>query len=105
MFWIYLVVTLLFDLLSMTFARKYVLTDEKHFFVLALFGFLMVGLFMVQMLRFEGIAVANAIWGGFVVLATLLIGIFYFREQISLLQIIGVLTVVLGIVLIEWKSI
>ncbi|MDH3324634.1 MAG: SMR family transporter [Candidatus Peregrinibacteria bacterium] len=103
MFWIYLTATLVFDVVGMTFAKKYVLYNQNYFFVLALLSFLAVGFFMIQMLRFEGIAIANAIWAGMTVTATLLIGILYFKEQVSLLQIIGIMTVLVGIVMVEWK--
>jgi len=103
-FWTILLATLVADVIGMTFARKFALSHDRVFAVLAVLSFAIVGICMIQLLQLRGIALANALWAGASAFATLLIGVFYFREQISAPQVFGIFAILIGIFLIEFFS-
>jgi len=102
MFWLFLLSTLFFDLLGMALARKYVLESENFLFWLSLLCFLCMGFFFLQVVRYEGMAIANILWTTLSVLGSTAIGFLYFQEKITSLQTIGIFICLLGIVLIQW---
>ena len=100
-FWLFLSVTLVLDILGMSFAKQYTLSDKWWWLALAIacFGALIIA--FVQMLRLESLAFTNAIWAGFTALATVLIGWLIFGEKLSSVQLIGIVLIVGGVILLE----
>ena len=100
-FWLFLSITLVLDILGMSFAKQYTITDKWWWLTLAIacFGALIIA--FVQMLRLESLAFTNAIWAGFTALATVLIGWLIFGEKLSPIQLMGVILIVGGVILLE----
>jgi small multidrug resistance pump len=100
-FWIFLLITLLLDVLGMSFAKQYVNTDKWWYLALAIVCFSTLIIAFVEMLRLESLAFTNTIWAGFTALSTVLIGWIIFGEKLSPIQLWGIALIVVGIVLLE----
>lgn len=100
-FWIFLIITLLLDVIGMSFAKQFVNTDKWWWLILAVlcFGGLIIA--FTEMLRLESLAFTNAIWAGFTALATVLVGWIIFGEKLSTLQLGGIILIVGGVILLE----
>lgn len=61
------------------------------------------GYFFARSLQYEGVAVTNIIWIALSIIMVTLIGYFGFKEPISLLQVVGIITIIIGLVLINLK--
>ncbi len=96
-----MVATLLLDWVGVTFAKKYVVTDEWVWLAGAILCFSGLAIAMVQLFKIENLAVANAIWAGLAVTGMTIISWLYFGEKLSPLQIFGMVFVVGGIILLE----
>ena len=89
------------DLLMMVCAKKYLLTHEISFLVVLGIIMLVMGFFFVQMVRYEGIALANLLWVALSLVASTGVGVFLFHEKILLLQWIAIVIIIAGILLLE----
>lgn len=104
MFWLYLIFCLGFDLLGLSLGKKYVLTDNWIFLVASIISFIFVSLFFVQMMRYEGMGIANTIWAVVSLLGSIAIGLLIFHEKISSFQFWGIFFCLIGIILIQWST-
>ncbi len=100
-FWIFLSITLVLDLVGISFAKQYVVSNKWWWLALAITFFGTMVIALVQMLRIESLAFTNAIWAGFTAIATVLIGWIIFGEKLSSLQLLGIVLIVGGVVLLE----
>ena len=104
MFWFYLASCLVFDMMGLSFAKKYVLTHHWGFFIATLVAFLLVGFFFLQMMRYEDMGIANTIWAALSLIISVILGFLIFHEKISTLQFAGIFLCLIGIVLIQWPT-
>ncbi|MBT3348838.1 EamA family transporter [bacterium] len=101
MFWFWLGIVIVFDLIGVSFAKKAADGDGNIFLALGIVCFSLVIVFLTQMFRHENFSVGNAVWYGTAMLAVPLIGIFYFHEKLSWPQWIGMGLLCAGILLVE----
>ena len=104
MFWLYLGIVLVFDLAGVSLAKKYAMTHEWPFLVIAMTCFVFVIWFLTKMFEYRNFSIGNAVWYGTAMIIVPLIGVFYFGDKLSPLQWIGIFAILLGILLIEWPT-
>jgi len=81
--------------------KKWVVTNNYWFYAIGMVIYL-VGLnFLAQSYKFKNIAVASVIFVIFNVVTLSLVSWFYFKETLSLLQIIGICLGIVAVVLLE----
>ena len=100
-FWLLMTATLLLDWTGVTLAKKYVITEEWYHLAGAMLCFAALAVAMVQLFRIENLAIANAIWAGLAIVGITLIGVFYFKEMLTPLQITGIVLIIGGVILLE----
>ena len=101
MFWVWLGIVILFDILGVSFAKKAADGDGNIFLWLGILCFGLMFIFLTQMFRHETFSVGNAVWYGTAMIVVPLIGVFYFHEKLSPLQWIGMGLLCAGILLVE----
>lgn len=104
MFWGWLAITLVFDLVGMTLGKKFTTTQEGLYLLGAILSFAVMGYTMTQMLAFKELAIANVLWAVSISAILIFVGVFYFQEKLSWLQLVGITLCVAGVVLIQWPS-
>jgi len=104
MFWVTLAGALFFDIAGMILGKHYLITKTPLFLWLMMAAFLMMGVCVLQVLRFEGVGIMNTIWSAFSISGALIAGMYFFGEKIAPLQWVGISVVVLGIIIIEWPG-
>jgi small multidrug resistance pump len=100
-FWIFFIITFSLDIVGMSFAKQYVVSNKWWWLALAIACFGTMIITLVQMLRIESLAFTNAIWAGCTALATVIIGWLVFGEKLSSLQLVGIVLIVGGVILLE----
>ncbi len=100
-FWIFLIITLILDVVGMSFAKQYTSTEKLYWLALAITCFIGLVFAFVQMLRIESLAFTNAIWAGLASISTVLIGWLIFDEKLSPLQLGGIVLIIGGVILLE----
>jgi len=102
MFWLFFSLVCLFDVLGITLGKYYSLTQNNWHLAGAAVSFTFVGLFFALSLNYKGIALANIIWAGFATILITSTGYFFFKEAISPLQLTGIVTIVVGLLLVNY---
>lgn len=103
-FYIYVSLIAIFDLMGSMLAKMWAMKENPLYLIGTIFCFGIAGFFFAKSLKFEGLAVANIIW---IVLSIVIVSIasyFFFHENLSRVQILGILTVLIGVVLVNLKS-
>lgn len=94
----------IFDLCAVYFGKMYSLTDRWFFVLLCSLAWAVSGVFFSLSLKYEGMAIVNILWIAVSTIATTVLCVLYFKEQIGLLQYIGMGVIVIGIALLFVKS-
>ncbi|MFA5842948.1 MAG: SMR family transporter [Candidatus Gracilibacteria bacterium] len=95
--------TALADLAGEIAAKYHDLTKNNWFLWLTIVFFGLAGFLFAKSLRFEGMAITNILWVALSTILVTLVGYFYFKETISLLQWIGIGVILIGLILVSWK--
>lgn len=77
---------------------------KKYMFVLAVFFYSIVAYCIFLAYKFKGVGMVNALWSGMSVLLMILVGIFLFKENVSLIEGVGVVLILSGIICINLKK-
>jgi small multidrug resistance pump len=102
MFWFYFSFVYLFDILGVTAAKWYSLHGTPWYLVLCMASFAMTGLFFSLAVKESNqMAIANILWVSVAALLITAIGYFFFKEDLSTMQLAGVGVIFLGLLLIN----
>ena len=93
----------IFDLLGIISGKLWSLHKNPWWLVATALFFAAAGLTFARSLRYEGIAITNILWVSFSALFITVVGYFVFKENISLLQFAGMLIIIVGLAMINWK--
>lgn len=102
--WLYLSLAIAFEISSVVLMKLRAISDNGQGMI---FMYLTVGLsftFMALALKKITLAVAYATWESLGLLAIAAIGTIFFREHLSILQLIGILFLLGGVVLVNFAE-
>lgn len=103
MFFVFVAFVALLDVAAIVCAKYWQITKQPMFLALTIGSFALAGFFFARSLRYEGMAITNIIWMALSTLLVTSVGYFFFKEIITTLQFVGIVTVVIGMVLINLK--
>ncbi len=96
--WIYLILTIIFEsaaIICMKFSEGF---QQKAWAVAATITYLLSFVFLTMALKQLPAGLANATWAGASTILVAILGIFIFKEQLSVLQIVFLALIVIGLV-------
>jgi len=102
-FYLYIILALICDVSAIVSSKFYSLTHNSLYLVGSIIGLGLTGFFFCKSLNYEGVAIANITWSALSAILITLIGYFYFKENLSLLQGIGMGIIVIGLILVNSK--
>ena len=102
MFWLFMVLTLLFDLGGIVAGRYAAERKQPAFFYICIVSFTLVGLFVALMMQYRGVAVVTIVWAGLAPVLALLAGYALFNEQFGFWQLVGTALIFVGVTMVEW---
>jgi len=102
-FIVYILLINLMDLIAIISAKYYNITKHPLFLLITVLFFGGAGYFFAKSLKFEGMAIANILWIAISVILISIVGYFFFKEEITPIQIAGILTITVGLVLVNLK--
>jgi len=103
LFYIYLSLVIVCDVVGSIFAKLWSIHQKPTLLVLNMLFYALTGLFFSLTLRHHGLAVANTLWVATAAIFIALSGFIVFKEQIHLVQGLGMAIIVLGLVLVNSK--
>lgn len=99
----YVFLLILLDAAGLACAKQWYLTQNKFYILAGMLAFAFIPLIFAFTTKYASSGVANATWAGFSAIVITVTGILIFKENISTWQIVGILTIVLGLFLMEVK--
>jgi small multidrug resistance pump/multidrug resistance protein EbrA len=97
-YWYVLLIVMLETLAMSCFKRS---IDNNAFFALGVLFYAAVGYLLRVTMNGTGMAMTNALWSGFSVMATTLVGILLFKETIHLHDIGAIALIVTGVMILK----
>jgi len=94
----------IFDTTACLAAKFWAAGKGSWLFAFSVFCFAIAGVFFAYSLKFNPVAIINVLWVAASVVFVTLFGVFYFKENISVFQYLGLVLVVIGFVLINLKN-
>ena len=91
----------LFDLVAIFFGKMALVTGKGFYIALCSIGFAIAGYFFALSLKYDDVAIVNVLWIALSIILVALMGHFYFSEQLSRLDVLGILIIMVGIVLLN----
>jgi multidrug transporter EmrE-like cation transporter len=102
---IYLGAIAVLDLAAVYFGKMYFLTNKGFFMALCALCLGLTGIFFSLSLKYGEMAIVNVIWISVSIVLATLLGVFYFNENISTFQYIGMGFILLGMIFIFAKPV
>lgn len=79
--------------------------DNKiHYYLLAIMFYAMVCYLLIQSYKYKGMGLVNVLWSGISILVILSGSAIFFGEEITTMDKVGVVMVILGIILIMYEE-
>jgi len=100
---LYLGLITLFDLFALYFGKMYSLSDKWFFILLCSLAWAISGVFFSLSLKYEGLAIVNIFWIAASTVASVGLGVLYFKENITSLQYVAIGIIIVGIILLFYK--
>lgn len=84
--------------------KLWVIYKNPIFIILAVLLFGTAGFVFSLSLRYEGIGMTNILWVASSSVFAVIIGYFFFQENLTPIQFGGIAIVIIGLTLLNWKS-
>lgn len=91
------------DLLAIISAKFWIINKNSIFLVATCLLFAGSGYMFAKALKFEGMGITNAVWTSISAILAVVGGYLIFKENITLIQAIGIAVIIVGLVLINLK--
>lgn len=96
--WLYLILTIVFEIISTTLLKAYNGFTKIVPTIGTFFGYILCSTFLSIALKKIDISVAYAIWSAAGIVILTIIGIFIFNENINTLKVVSIALIVIGVV-------
>lgn len=93
----------LFDLLAVLAGKMWIVSGKPAYIALTSLGFAIAGYFFALSLKYEDVAIVNVIWIALSIILVALMGHFFFKEHLSQTDILGMVMVMVGVILLNFK--
>lgn len=102
-FIIHIAIITLLDITGIVCAKFYSINKSPLLILATVLLFGSAGYVFARSLKYEGVAITNVLWIALSVIITTIIGYFFFKEQITFIQFIGIGVITIGLILINIK--
>lgn len=96
----------LIDVLMESSVKKYIQFNKTYFIIAAVLFYMLQPLLFAYILKYSsyGMAEINIFWNIFSTIIVTFFGIYYFKEQIKNIQLMGIILTIIGFILIDFPS-
>jgi multidrug transporter EmrE-like cation transporter len=100
---VHIIAITILDVLGVICGKFYSINKNNLLLAATCLFFGAAGFVFAKSLKYEGMAITNVLWIALSVLFTTIIGYFFFKEEITSIQFIGIAGIMVGLVLINLK--
>lgn len=105
MLYVYVILILISETIAIASLKKFSLNSGWYYFLFGLIFYTLVAFFLTKSFKYEGMGIVNVLWSAFSVLAVVLVGYFYFKEQVSLMEVGGMSLIVAGVIVLRFYGV
>lgn len=98
--WLLIYLTAVLDVISSIFIKEWVLHGKTHDLLIGIICLAFSGVSFAFSMKYFGLAVSNVLWNSFSTVFLAVVAVAIFHEKLSLMQIVGILVIVVGVVLV-----
>jgi len=102
-FIVHIAIITILDIAGSLCAKYYSIHKHPSLLVATFILFGTAGYVFAKSLSYEGLAITNVLWITLSILFITIISYFAFNEEISHIQILGIVIIMVGLILINWK--
>ena len=102
-FFLHIAIITVLDIVGTLTAKYYSIGKNPLLLVATFLLFGTAGFVFAKSLKYEGMAITNVLWIACSIIAVTLIGYLYFKENITGLQMAGIVVIALGLVMVNLK--
>lgn len=99
----YLAGLAILDLVGLTSAKFWYLKGHFFYLAISMACFALAAVMIAFSLRYQGVAIVNIIWMALSAILVTVAGYLIFKEPIALYQFIGILIILFGLIVVQWK--
>lgn len=92
----------LFESIAMSCIQNYNLTEYNGYMIFAVLAYSVVCFFLHKTLYYDGIAKVNILWSGLSVVASTLMGVMFFKEELRYHDYLAILMIAIGVIILKW---
>jgi multidrug transporter EmrE-like cation transporter len=101
--YLYIIILSIIDVAAIFSAKQWQVSEKIYWLLVSFVLFGSMSVFFGMSLRQTASGVANAMWAAISAITIMILGYFFFKENITLWQIVGIFTIICGLILIEIK--
>jgi small multidrug resistance pump len=94
----------IFESIGHIMLKHYHINNNIWFFIFAIFSYTIVCYFLVKCYNFNNMGNINCIWSGVSIISIILAGLLLFNEEVYKKDIVGIIIVIIGIFIIQYKQ-
>ena len=92
------------DLMALSAIKEYSRTKKYEFFIIAVLMYIFICLLMAYIFTLREMAVINSLWNAFSVILVLIAGYIFFKEKVTVNEIIGIILIIIATILISYRA-
>src|SRR5690242_1989887 len=101
--YIYVTFVIICDLMGVVFAKIWYLHHNPWFLAGSIIAFALTGYFFACSLYYENVGIVNVLWTAFSAIIVALVGCIFFKESITLKQMLGIIIIAIGLFVVNKK--
>jgi small multidrug resistance pump len=102
MLYFYILCILLSETTAIALLKKFSTTHSTQHLVLGLLFYTLVALFLVKSFKYEGMGLVNVLWSAFSVIMVVSVGVLYFKESVTMVEMSAMGMILLGVVILRF---
>ncbi len=104
MLWLYLIIGVFADTANVFIAKKFVDSNNYYWLIGTVLTVIVLNLAYIMSVKAGELSIITATWLVTVLIGSVLLGYFIFKEDISTLQWLGIILAVVSIILLQWPK-
>ncbi len=101
MLYLYVMLILVSETTALSFLKKFSVSSNYAYFALGVLFYILVSLFLVKSFKYEGMGIVNVLWSAFSVIFVVSVGVLFFKESITYVEMGAMLMILGGVVVLK----
>lgn len=101
MLYFYVLLILIAETTAFSFLKKFSIDSNWLYFALGVFFYALVAVLLVKSFKYGDMGIVNVLWSAFSVLAVVSVGVLYYKEHVTSIEMGGIFMIMAGVVVLK----